>query len=78
MGLAKWTIYCKRVMHCILTISQSNSIINPLICSEAVDICVMSNNDRHNSNDLSLWSQKLIFEQPEYNQVDSDPLGYFS
>ena len=20
----------------------------------------------------------LIFEQPEYNQVDSDPLGYFS
>ena len=65
-------------MHCILTISQSNSIINPLICSEAVDIFVMSNDDRHNSNDPSVWSKMLIFERPEYNQVDSDPLGYLS
>ena len=65
-------------MFCILTISQSNGIINPLIRSEAVDNCVMSNNDRHNSDDLSMWSQMLIFEQPEYNQVDSDPLGYLS
>ena len=38
---------------------------------------VMSNNDRHNSNDPSVWSKMLIFERPEYKQVDADPLGYF-
>ena len=57
--------------------SVSQNLIYPLICSEAVDIFVMSNDDRHNSNDPSVWSKMLIFERPEYKQVDADPLGYF-